>query len=294
MQLPTDQLQTLVAILRRGSFEDAADELAITQSAVSQRLKALEDRLGFTLVRRGRPCEGTEAGLRLAQHAEDVALLEGQALADLGLGADRPGRVRLAVNADSLDTWFAPVFGTSNALLFQIEIDDQDHIADWLRRGVVSAAVTAAGAPIPTCDVHKLGTMSYTATASPGFVAEWFAHGTSAETLARAPMLTFNSKDKLQHRWAAREAGRSLTPPTHVVPSTHAFVDAAIGGAGWGLNPTSLVRDALHDGRLQSIGKTPVLHVELVWQVTRALAGRLRPLTESVKKAAEVGLAPLV
>lgn len=287
MQISAEQLAALSAILRNGSFEAAATELNVTQSAISQRIRQLEDRLGLTLIKRGQPCTGTTAGQRLAKHAEDLALLERQALGDLGLSAQSaPRRVTIAVNADSLATWFAPALADIGDLLFDVIIDDQDHSADWLRRGTVSAAVTAAGQQISTCDVHPLGQMRYVATASPAFVAHWFAKGMTKQTAARAPMLVFNEKDALQHRWLNQELGADVRPPTQQLPSTHAFVDVCLLGGGWGLNPEPLVRDHLRAGRLLALGQRPHLHVPLDWQISRAMAPALQLLTQSVRTVA--------
>ena len=101
------QLAALAAVHRRGSFELAAAELHVTPSAVSQRIKSLEEQTGTLLVRRGAPCQATETGSRLIRHHDEVALLERALAQDLGLSAD-PATLRIAVNADSLATWFAP------------------------------------------------------------------------------------------------------------------------------------------------------------------------------------------
>ena len=66
-------LQALAAVLREGSFERAAQRLHVTPSAVSQRIKQLEERAGQVLVQRGSPCTGTEAGRHLCLHLEQVA-----------------------------------------------------------------------------------------------------------------------------------------------------------------------------------------------------------------------------
>ena len=58
-------LEALATVLHEGSFERAARRLHVTPSAVSQRVKQLEERLGQVLVQRGSPCTGTEAGQRL-------------------------------------------------------------------------------------------------------------------------------------------------------------------------------------------------------------------------------------
>ena len=106
-------LTTLAVVVREGSFEIAAAHLNISQSAVSQRIKILENRLGSPLVVRGRPCIGTPLGRRLCAHVDRVALLE-HGLRDVmrsSKGGARPPRtmIPIAVNADSLATWFPEV-----------------------------------------------------------------------------------------------------------------------------------------------------------------------------------------
>jgi LysR family transcriptional regulator, chromosome initiation inhibitor len=244
------QLQALATVHRRGSFEAAAAILGLTPSAISQRIKALEDRVGCLLIRRGQPCEATSAGLRLIRHHDEVALLE-QALArDLPGPAAGPATLRIAVNADSLATWLIPALAAVDGILFDIVIDDQDHSQDLLRRGEVAAAVTSHAGPLQGCDTIPLGALRYRATASPAFLARWMAEGPTAGALAVAPALTFSDKDRLQALWAERQTGRKIDFPTHRVASTHAFVDAALAGLGWCMNPEMLVSDHLARGRL--------------------------------------------
>lgn len=283
------QLHALAAVLATGSFDRAAAALNVTPPAISQRIRALEERVGTAVVIRAQPCRATAAGARLARHAEDVALLEHALAADLGQEASRP-HVRIAVNADSLATWFLPALAGVAGLLYDIVLDDQDHSAGLLRRGEVQAAVTAHGAPIAGCDAHRLGCLRYLATASPGFAARWFPAGVTAEALAEAPALTFNRKDRLQADWARQVAGRPVALPTHLVPSSQAFVAAARLGLGWGMNPAPLVAADIAAGRLVALSDG-TLDTELHWQVTR-LAGRpLGPLTAAVRRAAAAALA---
>ncbi len=293
MLLDPNHLNALAAILRHGSFEAAASELAVTPSAVSQRIKALEDRVGASLINRSTPCTATPAGLRIAKYAEDIGLLEAQLTRDMTLDSSAgPARVRIALPADVLATWFIDVMAQVPDMLFDLVIDDQEHSADWLRRGEVSAAITVGGQPVTGCDTHALGALRYVATASPAFVERWFGNGWNATSLAQAPCLVFNRKDSLQRAWISAQTGRRLTPPSHFVPSSHGFVDAALSGLGWGMNPEPLVRDALQDGRLcEAVPKAP-LDVTLSWQVGRVLTSALTPLTKAVKQAAAQALIP--
>ena len=69
-------LDALAAVVRHGSFDRAAGELNVTPSAVSQRVKLLEERVGSVLVKRGQPCVATTSGALLCRHTERVQLLE--------------------------------------------------------------------------------------------------------------------------------------------------------------------------------------------------------------------------
>jgi len=293
MQFDAPHLAALAAVLRRGSFEAAAVDLGVTPSAVSQRIRALEERVGAALVNRASPCTGTPAGERLAKHAEDVGLLEAQLSRDLALDpAPGPARLRVAVNADSLATWFVDAMAKAPDMLFELVIDDEAHSADWLRRGAVSAAVCALAAPVTGCDAHRLGALRYVATASPAFMARWFPQGVTPEALARAPCLTFNAKDGLQRRWIEQVTAARLAPPTHFLPSSTAFVAAAEAGLGWGMNPLPLAEAGLRAGRLVPLLPDRPLDVALTWQLARVMSGALRPVTRAVRAAAREALLP--
>ena len=283
-------LQTLAAIHRRGSFDLAAAQLGLTPSAVSQRLKALEDRMGSLLIRRGAPCTATEPGLRLIRHFDEVTLLEAALAQDLPLPDSGPTPIRLAVNADSLATWIIPALAACEGMLFDLVIDDQEYSQDWLRRGEVAGAITAHPGPLQGCDTLPLGRLRYHATASPEYMARWLPQGTSAAALSRAPALTYSDKDSLQADWLARACGPAFPFPTHRMASSQAFVDAALAGLGWGMNPAPLIAPHLASGALvELIPETP-LDVALHWQFTRRAAPVLAPLTRALRDAARATL----
>lgn len=292
MQFDPAQLAALSAVLRHGGFEAAAQDLGLTQSAVSQRIKALETRAGVQLVTRTKPCTGTEAGRRLAAHADQVALLESRLSEDLtALSPPPQTRIRLALPADSLATWFLDALSALPDHLFELSIDDQDHSADWLHRGEVLGAVTAQPDPAPGCDALPLGALPYVATASPAFLARHFPSGVTPEALARAPMLRFNPKDRLQDLWIDRVTGTRLSPPTHGLPSSEAFVQACRLGIGWGMNPVPLVTRDLAEGRLIALADGTRIDTPLYWQTPRLMAPALAALTRAVRRAARKHLA---
>jgi LysR family transcriptional regulator, chromosome initiation inhibitor len=284
------QLAALAAIHRRGSFDAAAAVLGVTPSAVSQRLKALEDRIGCLLIRRGSPCTATPPGLRLIRHHDEVATLEAAVAQDLRIGGAGPVTLRLAVNADSLATWVIPALAAVDGVLFDLVIDDQAHSQDWLKRGEVAAAVTSHPGPLQGCETVRLGILRYHATASPGFVARHLAEGVTETTLARAPGLTFSDKDTLQSDWIRQVLGVPVVFPTHRLASSTGFVDATLAGLAWGMNPALLVAGHLAAGRLVDLMPGQVLDVPLFWQYTRQSAPVLAPVTRAMRAAAAAAL----
>lgn len=293
-------LQALAAVLREGSFERAARRLHVSPSAVSQRIKLLEERVGQVLVQRGSPCTGTEAGRRLCLHLEQVALLENELRRtnpDLvaGTSAGAP-TLKLAVNADSLSTWFMDAmvaFTASGSELLDLRIDDQEHTGERLRDGEVMAAVTATGAAIAGCNTWPLGTMRYVAAASPAFVARHFTTGVTAAALARAPMMTYDRNDRLQERWLQAQGLASRGhAPRHFLPSNLGYVRACEVGMGWGMHPTALIAEQLASGALVELAPGACLDVPLFWAYPRSAQQSLARLTQCVMAAAREWLEP--
>jgi len=281
------QLAALAAVHRRGSFDLAAAELHVTQSAVSQRLKALEEVTGALLIRRGQPCAATAAGLRLIRHFDEITLLE----QTLDLAPSGPATLRIAVNADSLATFVIPALAATEGFLYDLVIDDQEVSQDWLKRGEVAGAITSHSGPLQGCDTLPLGKLRYRATASLAYATRWFAQGVTRDALSRAPALRFNDKDKLQELWA-RDLTGVPTLPSHRLASSHGFVDACVSGLGWGMNPEGLVTAHLAEGTLIDLAPDHPLEVPLYWQFQRLTARATAPLTAALKRAAQVHLVP--
>lgn len=294
MSLDYAGARAVAMIVQTGSFEGAARMLNVTQSAVSQRVRNLEERLGTVLIQRGQPCTPTEAGAWLCRHMDHVGMLEEALLEHLpGLanhGDAQRVTLEIATNADSLGTWFLPAvasFAQQSGYLFNITVDDEQHTPDWLRQGRVIAAVTSLDRPVQGCMVKPLGRLRYRPTASPDFMQRHFLDGVTLEALAEAPALRFNPKDSLQQAWVRQVFGRSTALPSHSLPSTQGFVDACRAGLGWGLNPEALVSDHLLTGALVEMVPGTSFDVPLFWQISRLVADRLKGLTQVVLAAAE-------
>lgn len=301
MRFDGAQLDALAAVVEEGTFDAAARRLHVTPSAVSQRVKALEQHVGQVLVRRSRPCRATEAGNVLVRLAGQLALLEGESFREVRRtgapgpdgadGADGAGVVRMAVavNADSLSTWFPDaLIGLPEGVRLDLHREDQDHSAELLRDGTVMAAVTADAHAVQGCRAQPLGAMRYLAVASPAYAARWFADGLGA--LDRAPLLTFNRKDALQETFLRTCGPGRGEPPVHYVPSSSAFVDLVRHGLGWGMVPDVAAGALLAAGTLVELAPGHHLDVELHWQHWRLRTPALDDLTERVVGAASRAL----
>lgn len=237
----------------------------------------------------------------LIRLAGQIALVEADALAQLSGGvaagaapADRSGlHLSIAVNADSLATWFLPALAAlphRHAATFDIHQEDQDHSVALLRDGSVVAAVTAEARAVQGCRAAPLGAMRYVAVASPDFHRRHFSAGATADALNGAPVLVFNRRDALQERFARSIIDRQFEPPVTYLPSSVGFVDAARLGLAWGMVPEQLARPHLEAGRLREISPGRGLDVPLFWQRWRLESPALDALTEAVTTTAAAGL----
>ena len=279
-----EHLRALTAIVDEGTFEAAADALGITPSAVSQRIKALEASVGQVVVRRGAPCTPTEAGAVLLRTARQVQVLEAEALHSLGHGISSRTVTPVAVNADSLATWFVPVLQEAadwSDTTLDLHVEDQDHSSRLLRQGDVIGAVTGDPAPVSGCRLERLGFMRYVPVATPALRRRFTTE--AGVDWADMPVLRFNAKDDLQLR-ALRARGVDRSPPTHTVPSAEGFLAAVRAGLGWGMLPELQLGTDLADGSLELLEDHAHHDVALYWQSWALDSERLHRITECVRR----------
>ncbi|WP_439887644.1 LysR family transcriptional regulator ArgP [Pseudomonas sp. MBLB4123] len=287
-------LAALAAVVEQAGFERAAQALGLSQSAVSQRIKLLEARVGQPVLVRATPPAPTEIGRRLLNHVQQVRLLErdlqGQvpALDEGGL----PERLRIALNADSLATWWGGAvseFCAEQGVLLDLVVEDQDVGLKRMRAGEVAACVCAAERPVAGARSLPLGGMRYRALASPGFLARHFPDGVQAQRLARVPAIVFGPDDLLQHRYLA-SLGVEGSFVHHLCPSSEGFVRLACAGFGWGLVPELQVERELAAGALVEVLPERPLDVPLYWHHWRNGGELLATLTRHLERATRARL----
>jgi LysR family transcriptional regulator (chromosome initiation inhibitor) len=265
-------LECLAALADAGSFDRAAQQLAITQSAVSQRLRALETSLGRLLVVRSRPLRLTEPGKLLLRYARQMQAMRADIAREMGATLGHDERLPIAVNADSLATWVLPALdavvhaGLQQGFGLELIVDDQDFTHESLRQGTVLGCVSTVAEALRGCSVTPLGCMRYVAVASPGFIAQSLPQGLHRGNFARVPWLVFNRKDDNHAVWVGQAFG--VNGPRLVerhVPSTEAHVRAAVMGWGIGVMPEQMAAPWLARGELQALHAEVFVDVLLHW-----------------------------
>jgi LysR family transcriptional regulator (chromosome initiation inhibitor) len=293
--LDLGQLRALSAAVSEGTLEAAARALHVTPSAISQRLRALEVATGRVLLVRSKPVRPTASGEVVLRLARQVELLAGDTLAELDgdatAGDPAVQTLPIAVNADSLATWVLPALATvtgavSGPVCFDVHRDDEEHTAALLRSGTVVAAVTTDPEAVAGCSVAPLGSMRYRPMASAALARRWFPAGPTPEALAAAPVVVFDRKDDLQHRYLRRRLPDAAgSPPAHHVPSSADFLTAIRLGLGWGMVPELQVPVGDGDPLLE-LDPDGGVGVDLYWQQWKLRSPTLDRVAAAVIAAA--------
>lgn len=288
-------LAALAAVVEQAGFERAALVLGLSQSAVSQRIKLLESRVGAPVLFRTAPPAPTPAGQRLLNHMQQVRLLERDLLEELPM--DEQGvartRLRIALNADSLATWWATAVAPlceQQGLLMDLLTEDQDVGLRRMRSGEVAGCVCASPVPVAGARSLQLGNMRYLAVARADLLERYFPPGWDAQAWALAPAIVFGPDDQLQHRFLAA-CGYAGEFPYHLCPSSEGFVRMLRAGMGWGMVPALQIKDELQSGLLREIVPDKAVEVALYWHYWRNGGRLLEQLTNQLAQAAPALLA---
>ena len=287
-------LEALAQVVREGGFDRAAKVLNITQSAVSQRIRLLEDLTGMVLLTRTLPPVPTPGGTTLLNHYIKVQHLE----EDLARQMDReaaPGfrTLALGINADSLATWFTPAvapFIEENQVLLDLTVDDQDQTRRLLKDGHVMGCISSESEPVQGCRVQPIGTMAYRMVATPAFKARFFPTGLTREALVQAPAVIYNHKDDLHAAFLAGKFDPDLASgmSAHYVPSSEQFVKFILSGLAFGLVPDLQAAPHVAAGRLLDLFPGDRCHVHLYWHRWTIRSALLDGVSKAIVKNAVI------
>ena len=263
-------LAAMVAVIQKGGFDQAAKYLHITQSAVSQRIRLLEEEVGRPVLIRSTPPEPTDLGQLLMTHFRKVTLLEAelQELID-PKGPKSFTHLSVAINRDSLALWFIEAMGSflkEENIVLEVLAEDQELTHEYLKGGRVFGCVSARHTPLQGCKVEKLGTMHFYLTATPEFAAQWFGKGVGRKSLLKAPGVIFDDKDHMLHDFLAKKFKITLeSPPLHVIPALAEYERFITAGLAYGLLAKSQVEAAFLEGRLIDLAPGRDMPLDLFW-----------------------------
>jgi len=235
-------LNAFAMVVQEGGFEKASARLNLTQSAVSQRVKLLEERAGKILLSRTSPPRPTDAGQKLIKHYLQVRLLEDGLEEEISCTDDStPVRLSVGINADSLSSWFLPAMGDlleNGKFLIDMHVDDQEQTHKLLRDGIVVGCISDLASPMQGCKVDYLGAMKYRLLARPEFISKWFPEGLTVSTAENAPAVMFTRKDMLHYKILQIVLGEAINVKAiHYVPSNDQFMMMISSGYAYGMVP---------------------------------------------------------
>ena len=284
-------LEALATVVSESGFDKAAKVLHLTQSAISQRIRLLEEQTGQILLVRTSPPTPTSAGQQLLKHALQVRQLEEDLRQELGSG-DKSGWINLAlgINADSLATWFPQIilpFLRDSRILLDIRVDDQEQTHRLLKDGEVIGCVSTQEQAMQGCSVTYLGCMHYRAWATPSFAQIWLPQGFDREASERAPIILFNRKDEVHHRLLEQLWGLVPTAlPAHHAPSSEQFARWITAGIGYGMLPDQQSASAQKQGLLIDLAPGHSVPVKLYWHCWNIQSPSLLRLTAHLAREA--------
>lgn len=295
-QLDYRALAVLDAVASHGSFDKAALALGISQSAVSQRIKALEDSSGRLLIIRGQPALPTGLGQRLITHFRHVQLMEASLDIDLGRQTSLP-EVSIALDSDSLAGWFSaclPALLSPPRCQLDVRVAASDLALQLLREGSVFGAVAAsASTPAPagqagTTASQALGQMVYVCVATPAFAGHWFGDGLSVPAARLAAAVV--GERALLASFLDQELGLEGPFPHHTIAAAATRQACIEGGMAYGLLPQPQAAPALADRRLVDLAPGCVLQVPLSWHAWNLDTPFSKLLSEQVVRSARAWL----
>lgn len=296
MSLLSPQVVAFIAVVEEASFERAAKRLSVTPSAISQRIKQLEDRVGQLLIIRQSPCKPTPAGNKLLARVKPMSVLESEVMDDFlpeDPASNRSTKFSIAVNEDSFSTWLLNALARLHQeydYQFDVRLDNEDFTLEHLKNGQVIGALTSERKALQGCVVHELGKMRYCAVATPALYERYFRNGLTVEAFQQAPMIDYDQKDFLQKRFIKIVTGQDIDPlSVHYLPSASGIVEAAKLGMGWCVAHEGLLGDLIETKQLINIAPDNSLYEPLYWQHAGIRSRVLSQITESlVKESSQV------
>jgi len=286
-------LSALSSIIEMQSFELAANKLFITQSAISQRIKLLEENIGQPILIRSQPIELTAVGEQLLSHFKKVQQLENELLPELLPDKPtKPMKISLALNADSMATWFiqavTPVL-KEHLVELNLLIAHEEQTLDKLRTGEAIGAVSVIKKPLKGHRSFELGKMNYCLVCSKSFQKKYFVEGVTKLSLKMAPAISYDHQDDMHERFIVKHFGLASSEYySHSVRSSEAFVELAKQGVAYCLVPELQIKAELASGELIKLCPQKQLIQTLYWHSWILVKGVNKTISQEITRAGKM------
>ncbi len=249
-----EDLRVLVAVVSGGGIAAGAERLGVAKSAVSRRIRELEDRLGARLFdRTTRRVQLTEVGRGFHDRAvELLAALEDAEEAASSASGELKGRIRVAAPVSFTTHCLAPAVGQflERHPAVTLSIDTDDRMVDLVRDGF-DLAIRIADLSDSSLVARRLATIRHACVASP-VLLERFGTPQKPEDLSRFPGVVYSNREETSY-W--RFADNIVPTVASQIDFTNgdAVREAAIAGLGVAMLPTFIAHDAVRRGALSIV-----------------------------------------
>ena len=280
-------IRALDAVIKTQSFDKASEHLNITQSAISQRIKQLEQQLAQPVLVRSQPLAATALGEKLLRHYRQVRQLEYELIDQVfPEEKDMLVNIAIAVNADSLASWFLPAISPllkQHAIELDLQVIDELYTHELLKKGEVYAALSSSEKPVTGCKVIEIGDVRYILCATPEFVNKYFSKGLNQSSLTKAPGVEFDQRITMHRDYIEQFYGvESGQYPCHLVRSSEAFVTMALESVAYCLIPHFQAQEYLDDGRLIDLAPDNHLVRTMYWHCWILERGLHKTISENI------------
>ena len=162
--MDTEQLKTFLEVSKTRHFGRAAQNLFLSQSAVSSRIKALEEQLGTSLfVRNRNDIQLTPAGDRLLNHAENILAAWGRAKHDVAIEDEMSSSLAIAATPSlwdiTLQDWLHSLHLSQPDIAIHGEVMDTEVIVRRLMEGTLDLGFTFEPPQLPQIEVIQIATI---------------------------------------------------------------------------------------------------------------------------------------
>jgi LysR family glycine cleavage system transcriptional activator len=257
---PMSALRAFEAAARLGSFTIAAEELGVTQGAVSRQIKLLEDLLQVQLFNRTHHrVILTEAGRYYANHVGAIlgrVMAASHQAAAFGISTEK---LNIGIIPAFGSRWIVPKLPEFLAEHPRIQLRIRAIAPDMpLNEAELDAALLVGRGPWANTVAHRLAGEELIAVATPGWIKRFAVK--SPQDLIGPPLLTHSPRPDLWSRWFALNAvdAHAAVPAQLTLEQISMIVEAALVELGAALLPRLLIRRELEGGELVVLPGEPL------------------------------------